>query len=92
MRWSDLQGSQVITHSQGLPAAVDALYFLGIPLCIRHDLEDLALAETFGPKYGIGYMFFFWFGQFNMTQVLAWIIIFVVMMLVLEHGVFASSR
>jgi len=34
-------------------------------------------------------MFFFWFGQFNMTQVLAWIIIFVVMMLVLEHGVFA---
>jgi hypothetical protein len=34
-------------------------------------------------------MFFFWFGQFNMTQTLAWIVIFVVMMLVLEHGVFA---
>ena len=33
----------------------------------------VALAETFGLKYGIGYMFFFWFGQFNMTQVLAWI-------------------
>jgi NitT/TauT family transport system permease protein len=49
----------------------------------------VALAETFGLKYGIGYMFFFWFGQFNMTQVLAWIIIFVVMMLVLEHGLFA---
>src|SRR5215468_39813 len=49
----------------------------------------VALAETFGLKYGIGYMFFFWFGQFNMTQVLAWIAIFVVMMLVLEHGVFA---
>ncbi len=49
----------------------------------------VALAETFGLKYGIGYMFFFWFGQFNMTQVLAWIATFVVLMLILEHGVFA---
>jgi NitT/TauT family transport system permease protein len=49
----------------------------------------VALAETFGLKYGIGYMFFFWFGQFNMTQVLSWIIMFVVLMLVLEHVVFA---
>jgi NitT/TauT family transport system permease protein len=49
----------------------------------------VALAETFGLKYGIGYMFFFWFGQFNMEQVLAWIIMFVVLMLILEHGVFA---
>jgi len=49
----------------------------------------VALAETFGLKYGIGYMFFFWFEQFNMRQVLAWIIMFVVLMLILEHGVFA---
>lgn len=49
----------------------------------------VALAETFGLKYGIGYMFFFWFGQFNMTQMLAWITMFVVLMLILEHGVFA---
>ena len=49
----------------------------------------VALAETFGLKYGMGYMFFFWFGQFNMTQVLAWITMFVVLMLILEHGVFA---
>jgi len=49
----------------------------------------VALAETFGLKYGIGYMFFFWFGQFNMEQVLAWITMFVVLMLLLEHGVFA---
>jgi NitT/TauT family transport system permease protein len=49
----------------------------------------VALAETFGLKYGIGYMFFFWFGQFNMPQVLAWIVIFVILMLILEHGVFA---
>jgi NitT/TauT family transport system permease protein len=49
----------------------------------------VSLAETFGLKFGIGYMFFFWFGQFNMDQVLAWIIMFVVLMLILEHGVFA---
>ena len=49
----------------------------------------VALAETFGLKFGIGYMFFFWFQQFDMTQVLSWIIMFVVLMLILEHGVFA---
>ena len=49
----------------------------------------VALAETFGLKHGIGYMFFFWFEQFNMEQVLAWIVMFVVLMLVLEHAVFA---
>ena len=49
----------------------------------------VALAETFGLKFGIGYMFFFWFGQFKMPQTLAWIMMFVVLMLVLEHGVFA---
>lgn len=49
----------------------------------------VALAETFGIKYGIGYMFFFWFEQFSMEQVLAWIILFVILMLILEHAVFA---
>jgi len=49
----------------------------------------VALAETFGLKYGIGYMFFFWFGQFNMTQTLAWIVMFIILMLILEHGLFA---
>jgi NitT/TauT family transport system permease protein len=49
----------------------------------------VALAETFGLKYGIGYMFTFWFEQFNMVQVMAWIVLFVALMLVLEHGVIA---
>ena len=49
----------------------------------------VALAETFGLKFGIGYMFSFWFNQFDMGRVLAWIILFVVLMLILEHGVFA---
>ena len=49
----------------------------------------VALAETFGLKFGIGYMFFFWFEQFSMDQVLAWIILFVVLMLIIEHGLIA---
>jgi NitT/TauT family transport system permease protein len=49
----------------------------------------VALAETFGLKYGIGYMFFFWFQQFDIAQTLAWIIMFVALMLILEHAVFA---
>jgi NitT/TauT family transport system permease protein len=49
----------------------------------------VALSETFGIKFGIGYMFFFWFEQFSMEQVLAWVILFVILMLILEHGVFA---
>jgi NitT/TauT family transport system permease protein len=49
----------------------------------------VALAETFGLKFGIGYMFFFWFEQFNITQTLAWIAMFIVLMLILEYGVFA---
>lgn len=49
----------------------------------------VALAETFGLKFGIGYMFFFWFQQFDIAQTLAWIMMFVVLMLVLEYGVFA---
>ncbi len=49
----------------------------------------VALAETFGLKFGIGYMFFFWFEQFSMDQVLAWIILFVILMLIIEHGLIA---
>jgi NitT/TauT family transport system permease protein len=49
----------------------------------------VALAETFGLKYGIGYMFTFWFEQFDMVQVMSWIILFVALMLILEHGVIA---
>ncbi len=49
----------------------------------------VALAETFGLKFGIGYMFTFWFEAFSMDQVLAWIMLFVVLMLALEHGLIA---
>lgn len=50
----------------------------------------VALAETFGIKFGIGYMFFFWFEQFDMPQVLAWILLFVILMLAIEYGIIAQ--
>jgi ABC-type nitrate/sulfonate/bicarbonate transport system permease component len=34
-------------------------------------------------------MFTFWFEQFNMVQVMAWITLFVAIMLILEYGVIA---
>ena len=49
----------------------------------------VALSETFGIKYGIGYMFFFWFENFDMEQVLAWVLLFVILMLIIEYGVIA---
>ena len=49
----------------------------------------VAVAETFGLRFGVGYMFTYWFSQFELAQVLAWIMLFVVFMLVLEHGVIA---
>ncbi|MFQ5691640.1 MAG: ABC transporter permease [Nitrospinota bacterium] len=45
------------------------------------------LAEAFGSSNGIGYMIFQWYGLFNMRQVLAWVVIFTILMLVLEYGV-----
>ncbi len=41
----------------------------------------VAWAETFGLRYGVGYMLTFWFEQFNMIQVMAWIALFVALML-----------
>ena len=85
----DLQGIAGVAGPQGLFAAADAVYFFRLPLCLWQTWKIVALAETFGLKYGIGYMFFFWFGQFDITQMLAWIMMFVVLMLILEHAVFA---
>jgi NitT/TauT family transport system permease protein len=86
-----------VTFKAGRPLLVRKVYlpqlmpyiFSSFRYAFAETWKIVALAETFGLKYGIGYMFFFWFEQFDMTQVLAWIIMFVVLMLILEHGVFA---
>jgi ABC-type nitrate/sulfonate/bicarbonate transport system permease component len=46
------------------------------------------LAEAFGSSNGIGYMILQSYGLFNMRHVLGWVVIFTVLMLALEYGVF----
>ncbi|MFQ5911904.1 MAG: ABC transporter permease [Nitrospinota bacterium] len=45
------------------------------------------LAEVFGAESGIGYMISYWYHMFNMRQVLAWVLIFAVLMFVIEYGI-----
>lgn len=47
------------------------------------------LAETFSQTTGIGVMVNLYYEQFNMAKVFAWLMTFVVVILVLEHLVFA---
>ena len=45
------------------------------------------LAELFGAENGIGYMISYWYHMFNMRLVLAWVVIFTILMFALEYGV-----
>ena len=45
------------------------------------------LAEVFGAENGIGYMISYWYHMFNMRQVLAWVVVFTILMFALEYGV-----
>ena len=45
------------------------------------------IAEVFGAENGIGYMISYWYHMFNMRQVLAWVMVFTILMFILEYGV-----
>ena len=45
------------------------------------------IAEVFGAESGIGYMISYWYHMFNMRQVLAWVMVFTILMFVLEYGI-----
>ena len=47
----------------------------------------VVLAEVFGAGEGIGYMIFYWYQMFDMESVLAWVLLFVFIMLILEYGI-----
>ena len=47
----------------------------------------VALAEVFGIQAGIGSMFRFWYSQGRVDALLAYLLIFVIVMLVIEYGV-----
>ena len=46
------------------------------------------VGEVFGSSKGIGYMIYYWYHMFNMRLVLAWLLLFTVVMLILEYLVF----
>ncbi|MEF8840491.1 MAG: ABC transporter permease subunit [Haloarculaceae archaeon] len=51
----------------------------------------VVLAETFGLENGLGAMFRFWFNQGDVTAVLAYLSLFVVVMVTLQYGLRAAS-
>ncbi len=47
----------------------------------------VVLAEVFGSSEGIGYMIFYWYQMFDMELVLAWVLLFAVIMFCVEYGI-----
>jgi ABC-type nitrate/sulfonate/bicarbonate transport system permease component len=47
----------------------------------------VVLAEVFGSSEGIGYMIYYWFENFDMTLVLAWVLVFCLIMYIYEYGI-----
>ena len=44
--------------------------------------------ELIGMSSGVGYMLYYWFGNFSMTQVFAWALLFLLVMFAIEYIVF----
>jgi NitT/TauT family transport system permease protein len=47
----------------------------------------VVLAEVFGSSEGIGYMIFYWYQNFDMEMVLAWVLLFTLIMFYVEYGI-----
>ncbi|MFC1863464.1 ABC transporter permease [Thermodesulfobacteriota bacterium] len=61
--------------------------FAAIRIGISVSWKIVVLAEVFGSSEGIGYMIFYWYQMFDMESVLAWVLVFVFIMLILEYGI-----
>lgn len=47
----------------------------------------VVLAEVFGSSEGIGFMIFYWYENFEMALVLAWVMVFCFIMFIYEYGI-----
>ena len=47
----------------------------------------VVLAEVFGSSEGIGFMIFYWYENFEMALVLAWVMVFCIIMFIYEYGI-----
>lgn len=50
------------------------------------------LVEAFLLTRGVGFMFKYYFDQYNLTKMLSWIIVFVVLLVIIEYGVVIPLR
>ena len=61
--------------------------FAGIRLAFSVSWKLVVLAEVFTSSEGIGYMIFYWFESFEMALLLAWVLVFCVIMFIYEYGI-----
>lgn len=61
--------------------------FSGIRLAFSVSWKLVVLAEVFTSSEGIGFMIYYWFQNFEMALVLAWVIIFCCIMFIYEYGI-----
>jgi NitT/TauT family transport system permease protein len=72
---------------QVIPYLLAALrYALGIAWKIA------TVVELIGLSSGVGYQLSYWFGLFNMTQVLAWTILFTLVLLLIEFAILKPTE
>ena len=68
---------------QVLPYLLSAIRFaLGV------GWKTATIAELIGLSTGVGYELNYWFGLFNMRQVLAWTLTFTLVLLIFEFAIF----
>ena len=81
----DVSKRRIIRHIY-IPSLLPFV-FAALRLGFSVSWKLVVLAEVFGSNEGIGYMIFYWFQMFNMQLVLAWVIVFALIMFYLEYGI-----
>lgn len=81
---------QVLRHVT-LPAILPFI-FAGVRLSFAIAWKVEALTEVFGSSDGVGFQIRFAFQGFSITRVLAWTLLFIVFMLVIERGLALLER
>lgn len=69
---------------QLLPALLSSARY-GLALCWK----VVIIAELLGLSTGVGYQIAYWYSLFSLTNVFAWTLVFVLLMLAIEYGIIA---
>jgi NitT/TauT family transport system permease protein len=82
--------SQISRHVM-LPSIMPFV-FAGVRLAFAIAWKVEALTEVFGSSNGVGFQIRFAFQSFSITNVLAWTLLFIIFMLVIERGLAVIER